>query len=146
MMKTLKKESELAVKQGIESVRVTTHENVVAAANIVNAHLKAVEKEIKTNKDYALELGVAAAKDYASIAAKEFEKLRIIDNPEAGQNTSVRHNTNVNIVNILKEIEASDIVNSQTVFEMTPEMLGQEPGQEETAVVVLDTEVESAGE
>lgn len=124
MMTRLRKESELAVKQGLESVRTVTHENVVAAANIVNAHLKALEKEIATNPDAALEIGSTAAKDYAMIAAKEYDKLKSIDSGHSNASTGERHTTQVNILQLQESLKEVDIVNAESVFDVTPEQIG----------------------
>lgn len=134
MMKRFRQESELAIKQGLEMVRTTTHENVVASANIVNAHLKAVEKDPERIKN----LSSSEAKDYATIAAKEYDKLKSIDTGhKPGENAGVRHNTQVNILQIQREIEATDIVTSATVFDVTPEQEGEE-------VLALPAPVETA--
>lgn len=116
--------SEKAIQQGLEAVRTKTHENVVYAANILNAHLKAVENEITKDPAKALEIGSSSAKDYSAIAAKEYDKLKSIDSGHTDQ--SKRHSTQVNILQIQKEIEESDIVNSKMVFDVTPEQMGDD--------------------
>lgn len=130
--KKFRAESEKALQQGLETVRTKTHENVVAAANILNAHLKAVESTVNRDPAFALAITSTAAKDYATIASKEYDKLKSIDSGHTEQGK--RHSTQVNILQIQKEIEESDIVNSATVFEIKPEQLGLEVEEEKPSV------------
>lgn len=121
-----REESALAIRQGLEAVRSTTHENVVTAAGIVNTVLKAKKNQIDKDKTIAEDMPVSELKDYSSIAEKEFNKLNRIDNPEGdGGKSGKRHSTNVNIVNLLNEIKGSDIVSADDVFEVDPQLTGE---------------------
>lgn len=121
--KRFRQEVEKAISHGLELVRTKTHENVVAAASIVNAHLKAKEKEVTTDPEKALELSSSEAKDYAAIAEKEYNKLKSIDSGHT-EGAGKRNSTTYNTLAILNEIKGSDIVSADDAIEVEPEQLG----------------------